>query len=41
MIPMHYKTFDLLSGTAEEFKKGITRKDVRVEELEPGKAFMI
>lgn len=38
---MHYKTFGLLSGTAEEFKKGITRNDVRVEELEPGKAFVI
>lgn len=41
VIPMHYKTFGLLSGTAEEFKKGITRNDVRVEELEPGKAFVI
>lgn len=40
-IPMHYKTFGLLSGTVEEFKKGITREDVCVQELEPGKTFAL
>lgn len=41
VIPMHFKTFGLLSGTVEEFQKGITREDVRVEELEPGVIFKL
>ena len=40
-IPMHYKTFGILSDNAEEFKIGITRDDVQVEELEPGKVFKL
>lgn len=40
-IPMHYKTFGILSDNAEEFKKDITRDDVHVEELEPGKVFKL
>lgn len=38
-IPIHYKTFDALTGTAEQFRKECSRVDVEVVELEPGATF--
>lgn len=38
-IPIHYKTFDALSGTADEFRHECSRFDVQVAELEPGAIF--
>lgn len=35
-IPIHYKTFDLLTGTAEAFRTACTPYDIEVVELEPG-----
>lgn len=35
-IPIHYKTFDLLSGTYEEFARACDAEKVRHCELEPG-----
>jgi len=40
-IPIHYGTFDMLTGTAEEFKKSCANLDVEVAVLEPGKSFRI
>ena len=38
---MHYKTFGLLTGTAAEFGKLITREDCKMLELVPGKEFVL
>ncbi|RMG40382.1 MAG: metal-dependent hydrolase [Candidatus Dadabacteria bacterium] len=39
-IPIHYKTFDLLTGTAEDFKKECSSNDnLKVVVLEPGENY--
>ncbi len=38
-IPIHYKTFDALTGTVEEFRRECARFDVDVVELAPGANF--
>ena len=35
-IPMHYKTFDLLTGTYPEFARECSKRSVETKELEPG-----
>lgn len=40
-IPIHYKTFDVLTGTLEEFKKACARLSVEVMELQPGQTLRI
>ena len=39
-IPIHYKTFDMLTGTVDEFRRECGRFDVEVVELNPGSSFM-
>lgn len=41
VIPMHYKTFGLLTGTPEALKEGITRDDCEVKPLVPGEVFRV
>lgn len=38
-IPIHYKTFDMLTGTADEFRRECSRFDVEVVELNPGSSY--
>ncbi|MBX7143056.1 MAG: metal-dependent hydrolase [Oligoflexia bacterium] len=38
-IPIHYKTFDALTGSAEQFKQECMRFDIDVCELQPGSSF--
>lgn len=38
-IPIHYKTFDALTGTAEQFRRECSRFDIDVLELVPGESF--
>lgn len=38
-IPIHYKTFDLLTGTAEEFSKACSSHGIEVNALEPGQSY--
>lgn len=40
-MPIHYGTFDMLTGTAAEFKKACSNLDVDVVALEPGESFKI
>jgi L-ascorbate metabolism protein UlaG (beta-lactamase superfamily) len=40
-IPIHHKTFDALTGTAEMFRKECSRFDIEVVELLPGEALSI
>lgn len=35
-IPIHYKTFDLLTGTYEEFQRACSTRGVETKELAPG-----
>jgi L-ascorbate metabolism protein UlaG (beta-lactamase superfamily) len=37
-IPMHYKTFDLLTGTYAEFSRECSKLSVETKELEPGQS---
>jgi L-ascorbate metabolism protein UlaG (beta-lactamase superfamily) len=37
-IPMHYKTFDLLTGTYAEFSRECSKRSVEAKELEPGQS---
>jgi len=41
VIPMHYGTFPILTGTVEEFKKALSEFGVKVEvvELKPGESY--
>lgn len=39
VIPIHYKTFDMLTGTAEAFKKYLEADDVEVIVLNPGERY--
>lgn len=41
LIPMHYKTFDLLTGTAAEFKEACSKLEAEVVELNPGKSLEV
>ncbi len=41
VIPMHYGTFPLLTGTPEEFQKLVADKDVEVVVLAPGETHTI
>ena len=41
VIPMHYKTFGILTGTAEEFGSLITREDCKMRALVPGEVFTL
>ena len=38
-IPIHHKTFDLLTGTYEEFSRACSTRGVTCRELEPGQSF--
>ena len=38
-IPMHFKTFGILTGTPAELKSLVTREDCQIHELVPGKEF--
>lgn len=38
-IPIHYKTFDALTGTVDEFRRECGRFDIEVLELEPGASY--
>jgi len=38
VIPVHYKTFPMLTGTAEEFKAELSSFDIEVVVLEPGES---
>lgn len=38
-IPIHYKTFDLLTGTYEAFAAACEKRGVTCRELEPGQSF--
>lgn len=40
-IPMHFKTFGLLTGTPTELKSLVTREDCQIHELVPGKEFKL
>jgi len=40
-IPIHYKTFDLLTGTAEEFSAECAKYGVEVSELAPGQSLTL
>lgn len=40
-IPIHYKTFDLLSGTYEEFGRECDRRGVPHRELQPGESLAV
>lgn len=40
-IPIHYKTFDALTGSAAQFKSECARFDIEVCELEPGSSFAL
>ncbi|NMC61952.1 MAG: hypothetical protein GYA55_02160 [SAR324 cluster bacterium] len=35
-IPIHYKTFDVLTGTLEEFRNACRPRGIEVIELKPG-----
>jgi L-ascorbate metabolism protein UlaG (beta-lactamase superfamily) len=38
-IPLHYKTFPPLTGTADEFSKHCEKSGIKVHELEPGQSY--
>jgi L-ascorbate metabolism protein UlaG (beta-lactamase superfamily) len=40
-IPIHYKTFDLLTGTYAEFARACSQHAVESKELEPGESFAL
>lgn len=40
-IPVHYGTFNLLTGTAEEFKAECARYNIEVAVLEPGQSYKV
>lgn len=40
-IPIHYKTFDLLTGTYEEFARACEKLGVASKELEPGQSLSL
>lgn len=37
-IPIHYKTFDLLTGTYEDFSKACNKLNIETKELSPGQS---
>ncbi len=39
VIPMHYKTFGLLTGTPEAVEQLLERDDVKIVPIEPGNVF--
>ena len=39
VIPIHYKTFDMLTGTAEQFRHECQKYDVQVVVLEAGESY--
>jgi len=41
VIPFHYKTFDLLTGTLESFRAACAGQDVKIIGLEPGQSHQI
>lgn len=41
VIPIHYKTFDMLTGTADEFRSHLKGTDIEVVELEPGHSYIL
>jgi L-ascorbate metabolism protein UlaG (beta-lactamase superfamily) len=40
-VPIHYKTFGLLTGTAEDFQDACSTKDVAVRVVEPGERVLL
>lgn len=40
-IPLHYRTFPILRGTAEQFREACSRYDIQAVALEPGQSYKI
>ncbi len=40
-IPIHYKTFEQLTGTLDEFRKACTKRSVDVIEIKPGESISV
>jgi L-ascorbate metabolism protein UlaG (beta-lactamase superfamily) len=40
-IPIHYKTFELLTGTYDEFARACEKLGVASKELEPGQSISL
>lgn len=40
-IPLHYRTFPVLTGTAEQFREACARYDIMTVALEPGESYKL